>query len=128
VGGFLHYRLIHSVIDPVANAINDLWANYKASVNSALLLAETDYSSTGEVSDNALRTLRGALDGELYYVILGMTLSISIFCSPSPVSQCSQLPLITAMSILAYVYMENAFAANDAQEVDINPIEIWWQW
>jgi len=117
-------NLIHSVIDPVANAIYDLWSNYKASVNSALLLAEADYSSTGEVSDNALRTLRSALDGELYYVILGVTLSISIILfAITCVTNVLSFLLITAMSILAYVIIENAFATNDAQEVDINPRE-----
>ncbi len=115
--------LIHAMLDPIANAIYKVWSSYKAGMAIALDATRTEYVAKGSVSAQTIGGISKAMEGDLYFVILGVAVIISvILIALIPVTSVFSFLLGFAMSAIVLVLISQGFGATGISSNElVNP-------
>jgi len=105
--------ILHAFVDPITQAINNLWASYWGGVAAALGAEKAEIAAKGTVTSQTIMAISRALEGDLYFVILGIVIIFSIILAAiTPVTSVFGFLLGIAMSALSYIIMQQAFGAS----------------
>jgi hypothetical protein len=101
---------LNEVFGPIVGSIKQVVDNYGQGVAAALAKAESDYSATGRVSSSTLSFIYRALGGDLYQVLVALTVAISVaVLSISIVTNVFSFLLTFAISLVVTMLIEQAF-------------------
>jgi hypothetical protein len=109
-------EIVDTVFGPIVEAISDLVDSYCSGVQSALKRAEGDVVATGSVSSSSLSMLSSALQGDLYWVLLGLATVIElVLLAITPITITFGFLISVAISLIVTVVVQEALKVDETE-------------
>ncbi|MHA1806794.1 MAG: hypothetical protein ACTSX2_04410, partial [Candidatus Thorarchaeota archaeon] len=114
--------VVETVFGPIVDAISDLVDSYCSGVQSALKRAEGDVVATGSVSLSSLSMLSDALQGDLYWVLLGLATVIKlVLLAITPITITFGFLISVAISLIVTVVVQEALKVDETERWEGEP-------
>jgi len=108
--------VVNAAFGPVIQPIKEACVSYSQRVNTALMIGVTECSVTGGVSSSTLSALSSAFFGDLYWVVLGVSVIVSlVIAALASLFAVFGMLISIAMASIVVVLAVNAIGLNQEQ-------------